>query len=163
MKTFRSFFGHVPMMQHSLASRLQWGSHLSTGDPEIDAQDRNIFGLVEDIDKLWRRGAGIAEFQRVAARAWDVLGAHFHCEERMLAGIGYPGLAEHAAEHCEILRDLASIRTYLDGGDEVTPEHAGLRLSNFILGVTAGHVVNTDSDYCRYIDDETAKLSTGCA
>ena len=62
-----------------------------------------------------------------------------------------------------MLRDLASIRMYLNSGDDATSEHAGLRLSNFILGVTVGYILNTDSDYCRYIDDETAKLSTGCA
>ena len=59
-----------------------------------------------------------------------------------------------------MLDDLASIRAQLHGRAGV---HAGLLLSNFILGVTVGHVVNTDSDYCRYIADETAKLSTGCA
>jgi hemerythrin len=81
----------------------------------------------------------------------------------MLAEVGYPDLAKHAAEHCEMLLDLASIRKSLDGGDGVRSRYAGLRLVNFMLGVTVGHIVNTDSDYCRYIADETAMLSTGCA
>lgn len=163
MKTFTGVLGRVPMLQHALARGLQWGSHLSTGDPALDAQDRAIFRLVEEIDELWRHGATVSEFRRVSDKAWRVLEAHFRCEERMLVAVGYPGLAEHVAEHREILDDLASIRTYLSSDDGVTSEVAGLRLSNLILGVTVGHMLNTDSDYCRYIDDETARISTGCA
>jgi len=48
-------------------------------------------------------------------------------------------------------------------GDNPNAGDAELRLSNFILGVTMGHVVNTDSDYCRYLMEEKARESTGCA
>jgi hypothetical protein len=33
MKTYRRFLGSVPMMQHSLASLVQWDDHLSIDDP----------------------------------------------------------------------------------------------------------------------------------
>ena len=85
MKTFTGFFGCVRMMQHALARRVQWAIHLSTSDPAIDAQDRNIFELVEEVDELWCHRASGAEFQRVADKAWRVLEAHFRCEERMFA------------------------------------------------------------------------------
>ena len=155
------------MMQHALASRVQWGSHLSTGDTaidaQIDAQDQGIFRLIEEIGELWRHRASVARFRAVASKTSRVLEEHFRCEERMLAEVGYPDLSKHAAEHGEMLEDLASIRVYGSSGGEVLSAHAGLRLSNFILGVTVGHIVNTDSAYCQYIADETAKLSTGCS
>ncbi len=50
----------------------------------------------------------------------------------------------------------------LSGDDGTNPGFAGLRLFDFILGVTVGHIVHSDIDYCRYITEETAKLSTGC-
>jgi hemerythrin-like metal-binding protein len=163
MKTYSGFFGHVPMMQHSLASLVRWDTDLSIGNPVIDAQDRAIFRLVNEIDELWRCGASAAQLRRIADTASRVLEVHFRCEERMLAEVGYPDLARHAAEHREMLDDLASIRAQLNRRAGVHAGYSGLLLSNFILGVTVGHVVNTDSDYCRYIADETAKVSTGCA
>jgi hemerythrin len=163
MKTYGGFFGNVPVMQHSLASLIQWDDHLSTDDPALDAQERAISKLVGEIDELWCRGASVVQFGGVADRASHILEAHFRYEERMLAAVGYPDLTKHAAEHHEILEDLASIRVYLNGSGESSAAHAGLRLSNFILGLTLGHILNTDSVYIRYIVDETAKLSTGCA
>jgi hemerythrin-like metal-binding protein len=163
MKTFSGFFGRVPMMQHSLAGLVRWRDHLSIGNPAIDAQDRAIFNLVGEIDELWRHGASAAHLRGIADKASHLLDEHFHCEERMLAEVGYPDLAEHAAEHREMLLDLASIRRSLDGAGGAHSRYAGLRLVNFALGVTVGHIINTDSEYCRYIVDETAMLSTGCA
>ena len=130
--------------------------------PALDAQDQSIFRFVGEIDDLWRFGASIAQLHAVADKLNRVLETHFRYEERMLAGIGYPNLAMHAAEHREILEDLASIRQRMNDGGSHNSGDAGLRLSNFILGVTMGHVVNTDSDYRRYIE-ERAKDSTGCA
>ena len=163
MKTFSGFLGRVPIMQHSLASRFRWGDHLSIGNPEIDAQKRAIFELVDELDELCGHDADVVQLRAVADRSRQVLETHFDCEERMLAGLGYPDLAEHAAGHREILEDLAFIRADLDGSDGLHPSGLGLRLFNFLLGVTAGHILNADSDYCRYFSDETARLSTGCA
>jgi hemerythrin len=163
MKTYAWFFDRVPMMQHSLSTLVEWDDHHSIGDATLDTQDRSIFEFVREIDHLWSLGASTGQLRGVAERLNSVLEAHFRYEEGMLARIGYPNLAKHAAEHREILEDLASLRRRMMDGDGLNSGDAGLRLSNFILGVTMGHVVNTDSDYCRYIMEEKAKESTGCA
>jgi hemerythrin-like metal-binding protein len=163
MKTYRGVFGRVPMMQHSLAELVHWRAEFSTGDSAIDIQDRAIFNLVGEIDEVSRHGAGVAHVRDLAARASRLLEAHFLCEERLLAEIGYPHRAQHAAEHREVLEDLAAIRADLDCDDDAHAGRAGLQLCNFILGVVLGHMVNTDSDYCTYIADETSRLSTGSA
>jgi hemerythrin len=163
MKMHSGFFDRVPMMQHALSGLVRWGDDLSVGNPVIDAQHRAIFNLVGEIDELWRSGASVTQLRGIADKTSRILETHFRCEERMLAKAGYPALAEHAREHDEIREDLAAILAYLDGGVAVSSENAGLRLSNFILGVTMGHGIHTDSDYRRYISDETAKVSTGCA
>ena len=163
MKTYRGFFGRVPMMQHTLAELVHWRAELSTGDGAIDIQDRAIFNLVGEIDAVWRHGASVAQVRDLAARASRLLAAHFLHEERLLAEIGYPHRAQHAAEHRELLEDLAAIRADLDRDDDAHAGRAGLQLSNFILGVVLGHMVNTDSDYCAYLADETDRLSIGCA
>jgi hemerythrin len=163
MKTYSGFFGRVPMMQHSLASLVQWNDRVATGIPMIDAQDQSIFALVGEIDDLWSHGAGMDPLRGIADQSQRLLQSHFHSEERMLAEVGYPDLAQHAALHREILDDLASIRAQMDGGGGISPACAGLRLSNFILGVTLGHIIHADREYCGYITEESSRQSTGCA
>jgi hemerythrin len=163
VKTYAGFFSRVPMMQHSLSGLVQWDEQHSIGDATLDAQDRSIFSFVGEIDDLWRLGAGTGQLRDIADKLHRVLEAHFRYEERLLAAVGYPNLAKHAAEHREMLEDLAAIRERMNDGENLNAESAGLRLSNFILGVTVGHIVNTDSDYCRYIMDEKSRESTGCA
>jgi hemerythrin len=163
MKTYAGFFGRVPMMQHSLSCLARWSERESVGDAALDAQHREIFQFVDEIDDLWRQDAGTAQLRDIAGKLNGVLDAHFRYEEEVLAGIGYPALPEHAAEHREILEDLAAIRERMRDRDGLGAGYAGLRLSNFILGVTMGHFVNTDSDYCSYIMQAEAGESTGCA
>ncbi len=114
MKTDSGFFGRVPMMQYSFASLVQWGDHLAIDHPAIDAQHQAIFKLVGEIHALWRHGAGVGELCGIVDKLSRVLESHFHYEERLLAEIGYPDLAKHAAEHHEMLEDLASIRQHLE-------------------------------------------------
>jgi hemerythrin-like metal-binding protein len=163
MTTYSELVGHVPLMQFSLASRLQWDSHRSIGNSTLDVQDRMILGLAHEIHDRWGQGATVGQYRSIADRSLRVLEAHFRCEERMLAEVGYPLRMEHAAEHGQMLTDLATIRRCLNGCDGIQTGYAGLILSNFILGVTFGHIPNADDKYCRYIADETDKLSTGCA
>jgi hemerythrin len=163
MKTNIGFLDRIPMMQHALAGLVRWDDRLSIGNPAIDAQHRAIFNLVGEVDALWRGGASVTQWRGIADKANRILETHFRYEELVLAEAGYPALAEHARQHDAIRADLAAIRAYLNGSEAIGSEHAGLRLSNFILGVTMGHGINSDSDYCRYITEETAKESTGCA
>lgn len=163
MKTFTGFFGNVPLMQHSLADLIQWDGRYSVGDRAIDAQDRALLQMANEIDDLWRQGAETGRWIEATDKLQRLLEGHFRTEEKLLVDVAYPRLAEHAAEHREILADLASIRAYLDGRGSRRAARAGLKLSNFIQGVLVGHVVNTDSDYCSYIADATARSSTGCA
>jgi hemerythrin len=156
MKTNIGFLDRIPMMQHALAGLVRWDDRLSIGNPAIDAQHRAIFNLVGEVDALWRGGASVTQWRGIADKANRILETHFRYEELVLAEAAYPALAEHARQHDAIRADLAAIRA-------IGSEHAGLRLSNFILGVTMGHGINSDSDYCRYITEETAKESTGCA
>jgi hypothetical protein len=100
MKTYSGFPGCVPMVQHALAREVHWDTRLSIGYPAVDFQDRVIFGLVAEVDELWRRGADVAQLRAIADRATRVLEAHFRSEERMLAEIHYPNPASRPVRRC---------------------------------------------------------------
>jgi hemerythrin len=156
------FFGRVPMMQYSLANLVQWGDHLSVDHPGIDAQHEGIFKLVGETHDLWRGNADIVKLRAVVDKLDNVLASHFGYEERMLAENAYPRLAEHAAEHNMMLQELSSIRERMDGDSKALPE-PGWVLLNFMLGVTIGHILSSDIDYCRHITENRAQGSASPA
>ncbi len=163
MKTYRGFFGRVPMMQHTLAELVHWRAEFSTGDSAIDIQDRAIFNLVGEIDKVWRHGAGVAQVRRPrrpgGAACWRRTSfARSACSPR--SAIRTARSTPPSIASCwRIWRRSAA--TSSDDGAHAG--RAGLQLCNFILGVVLGHMVNTDSDYCAYLADETGRISTGSA
>lgn len=163
MKAGRDFLSRVPIMGHSLVDFVQWDTLSSSVDPAIDAQDRAIVHLADEASALRRRGTDGEALRQVAERASRVLAGHFRTEERLLAEIGYPGRDRHFAEHQQLLADLSLIRDRLENGDRRGTRRAATDLANFMIGVTLGHMANSDGDYCRYLADAMARDSTGCA
>ncbi len=160
MKNNGAFFGRVPMMQYSLKNLVQWGEHLSVDHPGIDAQHEVIFNLVGEVHDLWRCNASLIELSAVVDKLADVLGNHFRYEERMLGETDYPKLPEHAGEHRMMLEELETIRQRLSGDGKALPE-PGWVLLNFMLGVTVGHILSSDIDYCEYISENHAGGAEG--
>jgi hemerythrin len=143
-------FGASPLVRYSLSHLVEWGDHLSVDHPGIDAQHKLIFERVGEVHDLWRRNASLIDLRVAFDRLNSVLETHFRYEERMLAETAYPNLAEHAAEHRALLGELAAIRARL-GGDGKAPPESGWAILDFLLGVTVGHIVSSDIDYCRYV------------
>jgi hemerythrin len=143
-------FGASPLMRYSLSHIVEWSDHLSVDHPGVDAQHKLIFERVGEVHDLWRRNAKLADLRVAVDRLAGVLETHFHYEERMLAETAYPNLAEHAAEHRALLDELAAIRGGLGGDGKALPE-SGWALLDFLLGVTVGHIVSSDIEYCRYV------------
>lgn len=146
----RYVFGPLPALRYSLTRLVEWGEHLSVDHPSLDAQHEAIFRLVGRVHDLWRRNADVTDLRAAVEKLHGALEGHFHYEERMLAATAYPSLAEHAAEHRALLAELEAIRQCLTGSGKAPPE-SGWCLLNFLLGVTVGHIVGSDVDYCSHL------------
>lgn len=135
-----------------------WGDHLKIGHPSIDAQHEAIFNLAVEISDIWQKRGNLDQLRIVAEKLAKVLERHFAYEERQLQELGYPRLDEHAAEHKVMLKELKIIRARIDKMEQETSWMTpGFLLNNFILGVTMGHIFNSDMDYCAYARTEANK------
>ncbi len=79
--------------------RLLWNDELLTGDPLIDDQHRRLFQLFNALVDGIARGEREDLVGRTLAALSAYVVGHFRMEEEMMARIGYPGLADHRAEH----------------------------------------------------------------
>ena len=143
-------FGPLPMVQYSLTHLVEWGDHLSVDHAAIDAQHEVIFKLVAEVHDLWRRNADLAPLRAAVDKLKVVLESHFRYEERLLAETAYPGLPAHVKEHQSLLGELDSVRERLGGSGKAPPE-SGWSLLGVLLGLTVGHIVSSDIDYCSHV------------
>ena len=150
-----ALFGRIQMQHLAVNNLIQWGDHLSVDDAAIDAQHKAIFDLGTSVYESWRGGGNVDVLRSAVDKLAHLLPAHFAYEERLLAEIGYENLDQHAAEHREMLNDLAVMRgrfhNFKDshespGGSMLAP---GWPIMQFILGFTVGHVMSSDMAYCR--------------
>ena len=137
---------------HSLKQIISWSHDFEIDQPNIDEQHESIFKLALETCDLSRDQANrrrlVASFDKFGA----VLKTHFHYEERLLSEIGYPELEEHRAEHNAILSELDFIRQRLSSQGEGWAFHQqALVVTNFMIGVTVGHILRSDVNYARYM------------
>lgn len=151
----QALFGRTQLQHLAISNLIQWGDHLSVEHPGIDAQHKAIFDLGAKVYEHWRGGGRVDTLRPAVDKLASLLQSHFAYEERLLAEIGYDGLAQHAAEHRSMLGELEIIQQHFNafsdnqestGGSLLAP---GWPIMQFILGFTVGHVMSSDMSYCR--------------
>jgi len=102
---------------------LIWDNTLSIGVDEVDEDHRRLVDLfnlfkhaVEDGDSGDYTQSVLEEL--ICCTIW-----HFRHEERLMLKYGYEGLAEHKAEHQELIESAKELQQkYLQGDKQVTNE-----------------------------------------
>ena len=161
---FREFSGRGSLLGSSLKELFLWGNHLKVGQASIDLQHEAIFKIAMEIADAWKTHEHLDHLRALARNLAKVLGAHFQYEEKQLAEIGYPKYEEHKREHELLLSELEVIRDRLDHFSTAAEIQAsGFLVYHYVLGVTVGHILGSDIDYCAFAQNTpnlTQKMST---
>lgn len=148
---FSRLSGLHGMADSSLKQLIAWGDHLKVDQDQIDAQHEGIFNIAMEVADAWHQHRDLEHLKGLAEKLTRVLEAHFRYEEKQLAAVNYPLLAEHQAEHQVMLDELQLIRQRLDTmGQTSAPRTPGFIVYNYILGITVGHIGHSDMAYCAY-------------
>jgi len=122
----------------------EWSPECSVGIPELDAQHRHLIELLGGLVKRTNSGesggfahTALEEMNRYAER-------HLQREELLLRVRGYPGYAEHKAEHDAYRKKLASLQEQSDRRD------IGIRIVNFLSEWWRFHILTSDQQYARF-------------
>jgi len=138
----------------SLKNLIKWTDDFRVDQQNIDTQHERIFRLAVDACQLSRDAADIDRLRVAFDEFGVVLKAHFRYEEDKLAQISYPKLDEHRAEHAAMLSELDFIAQRLESkGVGWAFQGEALVVLNFMLGVTIGHILQSDADYARYMHE----------
>ena len=83
--------------------KIEWSDALSMSNPQIDAEHKHFFALVNKLNRAINDRRDKAEIERIMNLILEDAVAHFAHEEQLLAERGYPRAQEHARLHAELI------------------------------------------------------------
>ncbi|MBF0324245.1 bacteriohemerythrin [Magnetospirillum moscoviense] len=128
--------------------KVDWKDELAVGDTLIDAQHRGFLIDLDEVMDAIEGGAGRDVVLRFYTRFLADLTRHFQDEEALLAQAGYPGLAEHADEHRQLLSSVRAVESLLVGDAGAADTHLVIRS---LLAGLVDHLVAEDSRYKAWV------------
>jgi hemerythrin len=128
---------------------------LETGDPEIDAQHRELFARIAQLLEVARDRRARAEVERLLEFLGDYVVQHFEAEERAMAEADYPEAAAHRAEHGELLSAFG--RLYREFQEEGPTPGFLIRFDNRITAWLREHIHCTDRSLAEFLQSESRK------
>lgn len=134
---------------------MEWNSLYEVGHPELDAEHRSLFEVLATLSQ------GPCEIDLIDAQI-QVLEhyvlAHFDREERLMAGAGYPFLAEHRQQHEDFRATVAGLRARWGQGD---PAAIRREIITELSAWLAYHIIDADHGYKGWITMKTGPSSVG--
>ena len=79
--------------------RIVWDESLILGHEGIDRQHEKLVGLINRLADSWDQPGRETAVMRCLTDMYLYANEHFREEEALMASVGYPGLAGHAAQH----------------------------------------------------------------
>jgi len=135
---------------NTLRQLIHWDPSMMIGDAQIDAEHEKIFQLAEHACSLSRDHENAAELVRAFNQFGETLFSHFTNEERKLFDAQYANASRHLAQHQAMRSEFEYIRQRLvENGIGWAYEEQALVVLNFMIGVTVGHVLQSDSDFAN--------------
>jgi diguanylate cyclase (GGDEF)-like protein/hemerythrin-like metal-binding protein len=128
--------------------RLLWHSAYACGNEVVDREHRALFIAANALLAAILSGRPADETNAALATLIDDVVQHFRDEEEILAAAGYPGAANHATVHRDLVdRAAALVERFRTGKADVG------ELFQFLAHeVVARHILGADRDFFPYLE-----------
>lgn len=129
---------------------IEWTQALSTGVPLLDEHHQRIFEWLAEMERAADDGRALFGVYALV-RLKHYTREHFAAEEALMKSAGYPGLAEHMAEHAAFRARLGELQVKSMGQD-ISRDTVKL-LSDWLTH----HVTKTDMAYVPHLKKRNLK------
>jgi CRP/FNR family transcriptional regulator len=124
-----------------------WSPTYRIGVEAIDRQHEKLFDIGSRFHRAWQDGARRAALRRIFGELLEYAGYHFAEEERLMQQIGYPALAQHRANHEELVELVNHYHTQLRDGVKGSERQA----VEFVRTWLRAHVLDADKKIGAYL------------
>jgi len=131
----------------------KWSESLETGDPEVDAQHRALYVLVNDLNADALIGGDRAMASSVLARILDYATTHFATEERLMEQTSYADAEHHIALHREFARKATELVAAHNAGHGKSLRE----LASFMEDWLETHIGEEDKRLIRHVRASRSK------
>ena len=128
---------------------LTWNSNYSVGVKTLDGQHTVLFGILNDLHSAMMKGQAQSLTGPLLRKLVDYTQTHFNAEEGIMATAKYPGLADHRAQHRELIKQVQDYSARFERG-EIT---LNLHLLNFLRDWLSNHIQKVDHEYGPWLND----------
>ncbi len=129
---------------------LIWGETLSVDVDEIDEDHRRLVELFNILNHAVEEGDSTDYVETVLDELISGTVWHFRHEERLMLKYGYGGMAEHKAEHQDLIESAKGLQQkYLQGGRRLSREDI-----DYLEHWLTGHILSADKDLGAYLSAE---------
>lgn len=131
---------------------MEWDTKYELGEPTIDAQHKELFGLLGKLKRSTRKGGDPAVFANTLRALVDYTKWHFREEEQLQKSMGYPLLEEHQRHHQKLIDQLKNILMDLRNGNKVKE----VSLLRFLNEWISRHVLQEDMKIKKYQQNKSS-------
>ncbi len=121
---------------------LEWNDAFKIGNVEIDAQHQQLFSRVNDFLAAKTK----AKLTACAMEMFRYTREHFAHEESLMKSLKYPALADHLAQHNDLLSLLSEVAGNI-AKDTINCDDLEAFLSHWLLG----HIATSDQSLAFYV------------
>jgi len=121
---------------------MSWRKDYEVGVPQIDAEHRLLFDLVNEFHDTYARGGTQREIAHLLNRLIAYAEEHFQHEEKLMSDNGYPQLDLHQKLHSELVLSVFAINEGL-AADTVK---ASKETVQFLKSWLLDHILKHDMD-----------------
>ncbi len=122
---------------------MDWKDYYSVNVREIDEQHKKLIGMINELHDAMKAGKGKAAMSNILKELIDYASSHFATEERYMKHFGFPGYAQHKAEHDAFAVKVIDFQQqYNRGSVSLTFE-----VMEFLETWLVKHIRGTDKEY----------------
>jgi hemerythrin-like metal-binding protein len=138
-RSLQALSGAQQLLENTMAF-IEWNDSLVVGHPKIDEDHKRLVALVCRLYEAMQAGKGNAVCGQILGDLIAYTKTHFAMEEGLMAAAGYPKLAEHRAQHNQLVHDVMDFKARLDGGSTALT----IGLFKFLKDWLANHIGASD-------------------
>jgi hemerythrin-like metal-binding protein len=122
-----------------------WNQSYATGNADIDAQHKQLFVIMDELQEAMKTGQSKAILGRTLGKLVDYTVKHFAFEQSLLRQEGYPETDAHRLIHEHFTARIKKLKADHDSG----ALGVGVELMGTLQTWLADHIKRTDMKYAK--------------
>ena len=128
---------------------LTWSHECIVGVRAMDDQHSILMEALNELRHMLVQGRERREISEQMERLVEFTQLHFTCEEQLLEQQGYPGVAEHRADHKRLFHQIKGTLEHAKHCDDLEIQS----LLQFLRGWYMEHIEGPDKQYGPWLND----------